>query len=210
MCSGPFFLFSRQKEDQRESSCAHSSKSCRQSQVHGGSVKWEHFWRRLKEIILKPCCKHVSNRKNCGWMWKSPDCSSVIWILALSFFGIYLVTHLLNNTSSYVFCLVFFKNQNQNCLCTLFLRIVTCTVIIAMFMHVCIPWYVFPSTACCQSPFMTNHMTHPKSFIVLQFVWQWNLYLIKLKKNNIFLLFNAFILTQIWGSGSAYKLHQVA
>lgn len=48
----------------------------------------------------------------------------------------------------------------------------------------------------------------PKSYIVLQFVWQWNL--IKVKKNNIFLLFNAFILTQIWGSGSAYKLHQVA
>lgn len=63
---------------------------------------------------------------------------------------------------------------------------------------------------CVFSSFMANHMTHPKSYIVLQFVWQWNLYLIKVKKNNIFLLFNAFILTQIWGSGNAYKLHQVA
>lgn len=83
-------------------------------------------------------------------MWKSPDCSSVIWILALSFFGIYLVTHLLNDPPGYVSCFVFLKNQNQNCLCTLFLRIVTRTVMIEMFMHVCIPWYVIPSAVCFQ------------------------------------------------------------
>lgn len=68
----------------------------------------------------------------------------------------------------------------------------SCNVYACLYTLICF----FPSTACCQSPFMANHMTHPKSDIVLQFVWQWNLYLIKVKK-NIFLLFNAFILTQI-------------